>query len=54
MDTYLDEILRKLQGTGMSYNDALYLVCCVLHEQARAFVYWEDIYEIKEQNTLTS
>lgn len=48
MDKYLDEIIMKLQETGMSINDALYLVCCVLHEQSRAFIYWEDYYEEKD------
>lgn len=44
MDKYLEEVLKRLQETGMSVNDALYLVCCLLDEQARAFIYWEDRY----------
>ena len=48
MDDYLDEVLDRLMMTGMSYNDSLYLICCLLHEQARAFVYWEDFYGITD------
>ena len=42
LDKYLEEVLKRLQETGMSVNDALYLICCLLDEQARAFIYWED------------
>ena len=54
LDKYLEEVLRLLQETGMSCNDALYLICCLLDEQARAFVYWEDYYAEKVANNKPS